>query len=219
MLVRLIVAVAAIAISLCARGQTSEKPLPCIGQVCLGMTLDEVAKLDLVPGSDLEFNSAFQNAVGIDSAGTYIKFVVSVIDRPAIEQIQKKLRTICSIHAPWRAYTKASDGRRIELALYPRMVNGRTQVAVVWILRAIPEIKTAAQRKEYDDQLREKYGDLYHPHPHIRGPDLESAQVRIERGSVSSATGEHVIALRLPSWMNKEQLMGQLGCTEKLKLD
>ncbi|HZW24688.1 MAG TPA: hypothetical protein VFF26_04315 [Gallionella sp.] len=185
------------------------------------MTLDDVAKLDLTPvtAGRLSFNSEFPNAVGIDSTGTRIKFMVSVIDRQAISQLQKKLRTICSLNIAWLAYTKASDGRRIQIALYPRLVDGKSQIAVVEIRRTIPKITTAAQKKEYDEQLREKYGDLYDSHMGGPGLPVKKVQVQIQR----DFNYENVITLSMPSDVystaNKEQLMGQAGCTEKLKVD
>jgi hypothetical protein len=187
------------------------------------MTLDEVAKLDLTPvtSGGLSFNSTFPNAVGVDSTGNRIQFSVFFIDRPAIAQLQKRVRTVCSVGASgWMANTKASDGRPILISLRPLLVDGKSQFTVVGIRRTLTKTMTAAQKKELGEQLREKYGDFY---------DSNSGGLTKRRMNNVIVTLDfdlsqgYVIQLSMPSSMFsaeiRQQLMEQPGCTEKLKVD
>lgn len=220
MFVRLVVTIVAALICTGARSETSNSSLPCVGQICLGMTIDEVAKLNLEPANilRLSFDSKFANQVGIDTAGKRIRFSGSSLDRPIITQLQKKIKVICSSQ-PWSATTKAIDGRRIRLVLYPHLVEGKSKLIVVGIERAIPAVVTAAQQKEYDLQLRDKYGDLYIPFSGTFSWPDDKPSVQV----VSHFSEGNVLKLSMPRNIygpeNREELMGQPGCSEKLTLD
>lgn len=188
--------------------------MPCAEQICLGMTIDELAKFSLVPArlGRLSFGGNRGLALGLDIRGQPIWFSVSELDRSAIVQLQNKVKVICSA-SPIFASTRTSDGLIVHMTLRPQLIAGRGQLVVSEIQRTLPATVNTAERKAYEDQAREKYGDRYISVG--RGlPDKPSAKIESDFDGVSLN-----LSMPLHFYDANRQLMDQPGCSETPRLD
>jgi len=195
----------------CARALAApaNDSMPCVEQICLGMTIDELAKFALVPArlGRLSFGGNRGLALGLDIHGQPIWFSVSELDRPAIALLQNKVKVICSA-SPISASTRTSDGLIVHMTLRPQFIAGKGQLIVSEIQRMLPATVNTAERKAYEDQAREKYGDRYISVG--RGlPDKPSVKIESDFDGVSLK-----LSMPLHFYDANSQLMGQPGCSE-----
>lgn len=190
----------------------------CLGKACLGMSVDEVAKLDLEPAGTFKFSiykgtdKGLKDAFGLDVTGQRVWFSsIGDFDKKTISQFSERVKTVCAVKF-LTAYLKASDGQRITLLLRPTIANGKGRLVVSEISRKLPPNMSASEMKSFENQVREKYGDVFVSTYSLQ---VKKPSVRIQH---DFATGT-ALNLLLPTEDVFNQLLEQPGCTDKPRLD
>lgn len=149
----------------------------CLGQACLGMTLEEAASLPLDESTLSKFKTstngdcwACGTAYGLDSKGRRVWYSIPPIaDRKWIQQYAQTIKLACVIGTP-SAHMKASDGQRIILNFAPATRDGKGVMELVTITRFLPDTMSESQRKAFEQQARERYGSAFYVMTSLNNP-------------------------------------------------
>lgn len=170
-------------VALSSRGASASSPAGrlCLGQACLGMTLEEAASLPLVKSSIAKFTVHSNGdclvcgpAYGANSKGERIWYsVAGIADSNWIRQYAQTVKLACVLGSS-TAYMKASDGKKIILNFAPAFRDGKGVMELVTITRFLPDTMSQSQWKAFEQQARERYGSAFYTNANLyetpRGP-------------------------------------------------
>lgn len=197
----------------------------CMANACIGMSLEEAAKLNLKSWSP---NAGTQNHFphignrfgdyGLDAKGKLITISSPTIDRTWIKQFLQTVHTMCT--PPWHlnATTSASDGTPIQLGFNLREQNGTAGYVVSSVRRMLPDNMSVSERKKLVDEVRSRYGRAF-----IESSDI-GRTIRASNGELPEAVAmvfPSMVELRGPATPRGlgAKLMEQPGCSNRIQLD
>ena len=143
---------------------TSDRKV-CLAKACLGMTVDEVAKLDVhlpsgVPRFEYGPKVVSGNSYGLAPNGSRVEFSnLGTFDAKALAGFGKGVDRICRFHSAF-AQMKASDGQRITISFRPEFRDGKAILVVHDITRYLPPNMSESELQRFADAARAQYGDL-----------------------------------------------------------
>lgn len=196
----------------------------CLANACLGMSLEEAAKLNLNPQSTGSVPRASFGPIngrsgyyGLDANGKLIGMKSLAVDRVWIQQFLQTMRTMCQVPTQLGAEITASDGTPIGLVFVLRQRNGKVEYGLYSISRALPENMSATERKNFENEVRHRYGAAF----------VDSADIRKAAAAYNGSNAEpavllspHHLQLLAPRGPKVDtQLMEQPGCSNKVSLD
>jgi hypothetical protein len=194
----------------------------CLANACIGMTLEEAAKLDLKPavgraGIKFSYDKGRAGLYGLDAQGKPVSIDYFSVDGPSIRQFLHTIRTMCVVPDQISARIAASDGRPIDLVFVPAMRNGAATYVLTVVMRLFPENMSASERKRLEQQVREKYGAAFVPTEDIsRSIDAFAGKLR----NPVAVLGPTSLQLRGPADPQiASKLMDQPGCSNRAVLE
>lgn len=197
----------------------------CMANACIGMSLEEAAKLNLKSWSP---NANTQNHFphignrfgdyGLDAKGKLITISSPTIDRTWIKQFLQMVHTMCT--PPWHlnATTSASDGTPIQLGFNLREQNGKVGYVVFSVRRMLPDNMSVSEQRKLVDEVRNRYGRAF-----VESSDI-GRTIRASNGELSEGVAmvfPSMVELRGPATPRGlgAKLMEQPGCSNRIQLD
>jgi hypothetical protein len=196
----------------------------CLANACIGMSLEEAAKLNLKPSSMKTAPNAnfapiqarFGN-YGLDANGKLVGMRSLAVDRVWIQQFLQTMRTMCQVPFQLNAQVAASDGTPVDLVFVLRKRNGKVEYGLSMISRLLPENMSVAERKNFENEVRQRYGRAY----------IENASIGKTAAAYNGQISEPAVILNPRSLQLlgpqtpgiAAQLMEQPGCSNKVSLD
>ena len=227
------IAIAAALLSMSALAE--ETPL-CVGNVCLAMTVDELARIDLVGIRDIQRNKSlgFTGAVrfspneedvainyggyGLDANKKKIHFTYGYLDKNSLINFSE-IKTICkmsSFSTVMRSVTKASDGLPIFIDLSPVIENDRSFLKVTYIRRIFPENLSDPVLLDLVNDIKKRYGAA----SAWRGEKKPYATIGNSEFSFGGPPRKQlVLSSNVIDLDIGKRLMEQHGCSSKPRLD
>lgn len=194
----------------------------CLATACIGMSLDEAAKLNLNPQSSKSTSNfgpinARSGNYGLDANGKLVGIKSLAVDRVWIQQFLQTMRTMCQVPHQLNAEVAASDGTPVGLTFVLRKLNGKVEYGLSSISRLLPENMSVTERRNFENEVRRRYGRAF----------VESADIGKAVAAYNGKITEPVVILnprnlqllgpRTPGVA--DQLMEQPGCSNKVSLD
>lgn len=145
--------------------QSGSERKVCLAKACLGMTVEEVAKLDVqlpagVPKFEYGPKVVSGNSYGIAPNGSRVEFSnIGTFDAKTLAGFGKGVDRICRFHSA-TVLMKASDGQRITISFRPEFRDGKAILAVNDITRYLPPNMSESELQRFADAARGQYGDL-----------------------------------------------------------
>ena len=196
----------------------------CLANACIGMSLEEAAKLNLKPQStrstpDANFapiNARFGN-YGLDANGKLVGMKSLAVDRVWIQQFMQTMRTMCQVPSQLSAEVTASDGTPVNPVFVLRKRNGKVEYGLTLISRLLPENMSVTESKNFENEVRHRYGGAF-----VENSDIGKAGAAYN-GHISEPVvilGPRSLQLLGPRTPGvAAQLMEQPGCSNKVSLD
>jgi len=195
-----------------ASGAPSSERKVCLAKACLGMTVEEVAKLDVhlpagVPKFEYGPKVVSGNGYGIAPNGSRVEFSnLGTFDARTLAGFGKSVDRICRFHSAF-AQMKASDGQRITISFRPEFRDGKAILVVQDITRYLPANMSESEMQRFADAARAQYGDL-----------LNRTQETLNRvTTVQLDYGK--LRLVSPYTELSGKMLEQPGCSAKVSLD
>lgn len=196
----------------------------CLATACIGMSLEEAAKLNLKPqstksASNANFGpiSARSGYYGLGANGTLVGMKSLAVDRVWIQQFLQTMRTMCEVPPQLNAQVTASDGTPVDLVFVLRKRNGKVEYGLSSISRLLPENMSVTERNNLENEVRHRYGGAF-----VESTDFGKAGAAYN-GNISepvvilSLRNLQLLGPRTPGAAT--QLMEQPGCSNKVSLD
>lgn len=198
----------------------------CMANACIGMSLEEAAKLNLKPALT---NSTAQNNFpqignrfghyGLDAEGKLIAINNWIaVDKTWISQFLRSVHTMCVVPSHLSAGISASDGTPLKLGFNLRDQNGKVGYVLQSVRRMLPDNMSASEHRRFVDEVRNRYGRAF-----IESNDL-GRMTRASNGEIADG-----VAMVHPAFMElvgpgsprglAAKLMEQPGCSNKIQLD
>lgn len=194
----------------------------CLANACIGMSLEEAAKLNLKPQSSKSASNfgpinARSGNYGLDANGKLVGIKSLAIDRVWIQQFLQTMRTMCEVPHQLNAEIAASDGMPVGLTFVLRKQNGKVEYGLSSISRLLPENMSVTERKNFENEVRRRYGRAF----------VESADIGKAVAAYNGKITEPVVLLNPRNLQLlgprtsgvADQLMEQPGCSNKVSLD
>jgi hypothetical protein len=206
-----------------ARLDSSEGRL-CLASACIGMDLEEAAKLNLKPRStrsapSLNFVGTRERAghYGLDANGKPVSIVSLAVDQVWIRQFLQTIHTMCVVSPQISAQIAASDGTPVNLVFTLRKRNGKVEYVLSSISRMIPGNMSASERRNFENEVRSRYGRAF-----VESRDINRT-VMANNGQL-----QEPVAMINPAFLElrgpgspelASKLLEQPGCSNKVRLD
>ena len=197
-----------------------------MANACIGMTLEEAAKLNL---KSMSTNLSAQNSFphisnrfgyyGLDAKGKLIALNNSgSIDKPWIREFLQTVRIMCTPPEHLAAEVSASDGTPIQLGFNLREQNGKVGYVLFSVRRMLPNNMSVSEQRNFVNQVRTRYGRAF-----IESNDIGR--------TISASNGEidEGVAMVFPSFVELRgpgtprglgaKLMEQPGCSNRIQLE
>jgi hypothetical protein len=192
----------------------------CLANACTGMTLEEVAKLNL---KSMNYSANFSpintrsGHYGLDANGKLVAMNTTRIDKLWIKQYLQTVRTMCVSPGRLHAETSTSDGTPVSLGFELTTQHGKVEYVLSSIMRGLPDNMSASERKNFENEVRNRYGRAF-----------------IENGDIARSVKAHnrelgeAVAMLYPGHLEllgpgrppgTFKLMEQPGCSNKARLD
>ncbi len=197
----------------------------CMANACIGMSLEEAAKLNLKPVSTN--SSAPTNFphignrfghYGLDAKGKLIAINSTSVDRAWIRQFLQTVHTMCIPPGQLHAEISARDGTPIQLGFNLREQNGKAGYVLASVRRMLPDNMSVSEQRKFVDEVRNRYGRAF-----IESSDI-GRTVRASNGELAEG-----VAMVFPSFVELRgpgtprtlgtKLMEQPGCSNRIQLD
>lgn len=196
----------------------------CLANACIGMRLEEAAKLNLKPRStkyaaNVNFVGTRERAghYGLDANGQLVSIASLAVDQAWIRQFQQTIHTMCVVPPQVSAEIAASDGTPVNLVFGLRRVNGKVEYVLSAISRMIPGNMSASERRNFENEVRARYGRAF-----VENSDIPRT-VRAFNGEFQEAVAMLTpasVELRGPGFQEPmSRLLEQPGCSNKVRLD
>jgi hypothetical protein len=197
----------------------------CMANACIGMSLEEAAKLDLksMPTS-LSTQSNFASIskrigeYGLDANGKVIAITSTSIDRAWIRKFLHTVHTMCVPPGQLSAEISARDGTPIQLGFNLREQDGKVGYVLASVTRILPNNMSVSEQKKFVDEVRSRYGRAF-----IEESDI-GRTIRASNGELDEG-----VAMVFPSYIElrgpgtpralRTKLMEQPGCSNRIQLD
>jgi hypothetical protein len=198
----------------------------CLANACIGMSLEEAAKLNLKSVSTT--SSAQSNFphignrfgyYGLDAKGKLIAINnSSSIDRAWIRQFLQTMHIMCIPPEQLGAEVSASDGTPIQLGFNLKEQNGKVGYVLFSVRRMLPNNMSASEQSKFVDEVRNRYGRAF-----IESNDI-GRTIKASNGEIDEG-----VAMVFPSFVELRgpgtprglgaKLMEQPNCSSRIQLD
>jgi hypothetical protein len=196
----------------------------CLANACIGMSLEEAARLDLKPRStkyaaNVNFRSTRERAghYGLDANGKLVAITSLAVDKAWIREFGQTIRTMCAVSPQISAEISASDGMPINLVFFLKKQNGKIQYVLSSITRLFPGNMSASERRNFENEVRNRYGRAF-----VENGDIARA-IKANNGQLQEPAvmiNPAYLELRGPGSPDlASQLMEQPGCSNRVRLD
>jgi hypothetical protein len=142
---------------------------------------------------------------------------ITTIDKTWIKQYLQTVRTMCVTPARLHATTTTSDGTPVALAFDLTTQYGKVDYRLSSITRALPDNMSASERKNFESEVRHRYGRAF-----IENGDI-ARTVKAHHGALNEAVAMmypgHLELLAPARPKGTFNLMEQPGCSNKARLD
>ena len=189
-------------------------PSMCIAEACLGMTVQDSAKLPLleVPSHlKMAFKSDSLQGHGLDNQGRRVWIGIGNFERRSIQEYVQRVHTTCAVEHK-TAWLQSSDGNKIFVRFTPAMVQGRGTLVVTQITRVLGPSLSDAQYAALMDQARKRYGAAFSEQP-VRVATRPTAWLDF------GFSHGRVLELAMPVVDQKQAMLSQPGCGTPPSLD